>query len=185
MLYFFRTYPIKGSIMTKLTPEARALKFIMSRKTAILATRNASGQLWTSVAPFILYNRHFYIASNLIAQRTRDLLETSETCLMLCANEENARNLFALERFTLRCAAVLIAKHSSEWEAAIQIFYERFGKTFDVMAALPDFYLFRLDPLKHSDGIEHREHGRYVHGFARAYDILPYFVGSTHVKGTH
>lgn len=171
--------------MAKLTPEARALRFIASRKTVFLSTKNSSGRLWASSAPFVFCDKRFYVGGNYIAERTRNLLETGETCLMLRADEVDAPNLFALERFTLRSKALAVAEDSDEWNTVIPLFYGRFGKAFDFMKALPDFYLFRLDPLARSDGDECKEHGLYVHGFALAYDILPYFTGSVHVQGSH
>lgn len=170
--------------MAKLTPQARALQFIASRKTVFLATKNSSGELWASSAPFVLYQKRFYVGGNYIAERTRDLIETGEACLMFRASESDAPNLFALERFTLRARAIVV-EEEDEWNAVISLFYKKFGKAFDFMKGLPDFYLFRIEPLERKGGDRRKEHGLYVRGFAQAYDILPYFMGSAHVQGSH
>ncbi|OGZ10873.1 MAG: hypothetical protein A3D65_00165 [Candidatus Lloydbacteria bacterium RIFCSPHIGHO2_02_FULL_50_13] len=162
--------------MAKILPEERALKFIATRKTLFMATRNTKGVLWASYSPFVYHDGHFYVGINYIAQHTRDLLESNELCVFFREDEENAKNIYALERFAVNCLARVVHEASAEWHEVIRLFEGKFGAQFELARQLRDFYLFSLEPT---------DQGRYVRGFAQAFDVAADFGSSVHVQGNH
>lgn len=162
--------------VAKVEPEERAIKFIHTRSIVTLATKNKRGKVWGSCTPFVYHNGNFYVGVNYIAEHTKNMLESAGVCALFRADEGGSKNLYALERFTVRCRAVSVENDSLEWLEVIPLFEQKFGKQFDLARQLKDFFLIRLQPT---------EAGRYVRGFGLAYDVPPDFSGSTHVQGAH
>jgi putative heme iron utilization protein len=162
--------------MSKLLPEEHALKLIASRKTLNLATSNEKGEVWASYAPFVFYAGSFYLSIAYISRRTRDILATKKACVHIQANEDRSVNMFALERFEVFCDAVVIEKDSHEYGVVEKLFLQKFNPKHYNLAKFPDTYMVRLDP---------RDAGRYVKGFAQAFDVAPNFTSSEHVQGGH
>jgi putative heme iron utilization protein len=84
--------------------------------------------------------------------------------VLLAEDEATAANPLARRRLTLACLATPVARDGGEFAPLVAQFRARFGATIDLLAAMPDFQLFRLTP----------QIGRLVIGFGQAFELNPH-----------
>ena len=145
-----------------MSPNQQALTFIESRKTLYLSTSSKTGELETSVAPFVRYEGDFYIYVSELSQHTKNLLaqeKNTPVSALLCADEKETEQLFACERMRLQLKVKEVKRSSQQYQSVIQQFENAFGEVVQVLSSLPDFHLFQLRILN----------GSYVRGFGQAF----------------
>ncbi|MEH6652305.1 MAG: pyridoxamine 5'-phosphate oxidase family protein [Motiliproteus sp.] len=136
-----------------------------SFKTLLLSTLSATTSVpELSYAPFSCDQQgSFYIFVSDLAGHSQNLRKHPACSLMFIANEADSRNLFARQRLTYECRAELVAASDSCYQPQLELLQQQCGDVVKLLRSLPDFRLFRLQPIS----------GRYVIGFGKAYDIDP------------
>lgn len=129
-------------------------------RTLHLATLDADGLPAISYAPFVRdESGDFYIFVSRLAEHTRELLQQPQVAVMLIADEQDARQIFARTRASYRCEAVRVAREAKGYEQMLDAMQERFGEVMGLLRSLGDFVLIRLRP----------QAGRFVMGFGQAF----------------
>lgn len=146
----------------------RAREFVqlcVSRlRTVVLGTAGSDGEPAASVAATVLdASGAFIIYVSGLAMHTRHLLANPRASVLLVDDETDSPNPLARRRLTFACAVQVIPIGTDQHDAQRQALREKFGPTIDVVAALPDFKLLRLEPRQ----------GRAVIGFGAAFEIDP------------
>ena len=132
--------------------------------TVILGTTAADGTPDASIAAALLdADGAFVIFVSGLAAHTRHLRLNPRASVLLVAADTNGSNPFGRPRLTFACAAESIAVDTEKHGTYVSAFREKFGGTIDVLATLPDFQFFRLQP----------QSGRVVAGFGAAFNVDP------------
>ena len=135
---------------------------LSQRRSLVLATTNLDGSPLASYSPFIANEqRQFYIFTSQLAAHTRNLERTGQAGVMLIEDESEATQIFARRRVTFQCRVELVLRDSEQWEEVLAQYEARFGKMVGLLRSLPDFQLFKLQPLS----------GSLVLGFGQAYEL--------------
>lgn len=141
-------------------PEETLGQLLESAKTLQLATLDASGEPSISYAPFVRDDEgHFYIFISGLASHTQEVLQHPVVAVMVIADEQDARQIFARTRATYRCAAEVVAREMAIYPQILDAMEERFGNVVSLLRGLGDFVMFRLTP----------QSGRFVMGFGQAF----------------
>lgn len=139
-------------------------------QTLQLATNSASGAPHIGYTPFLLrtgqpQGREFYIFVSQLSAHTRDLLERPQASILIIADEQDSRQIYARVRVSFECDASVIEageRHSELLDA----FAQRHGKMIELLRQLPDFVLFRLVP----------RDGQFVMGFGKAFKLSGHYL---------
>ncbi len=133
-------------------------------RTVVLATVSADGEPEASVAGAVLGpNGTLVVYISGLAANTRNLRATGRASVLLAEDESAAAQPLARRRLTFACTAAPLARDTAEFPPLVAQFRTRFGATIDLLAAMPDFQLFRLTP----------QRGRLVVGFGQAFELEP------------
>ena len=136
--------------------------FVDGFQSLLLATVNAKGEPNASYAPFVRDEAGaFYIFVSGLSRHTANLRAHPGVSVLLIEEESQARQVFARQRLTYECEASAVPREEVIWEAMMARLRERFGDIIGVLAGLPDFVLFRLEPRS----------GSFVIGFGQAYRL--------------
>lgn len=140
--------------------------FIVQQKTLMLSTSNGENMPLASYTPYICDSHgDFYIFISDMAEHSKNIryaLENQQSIsIMLIADEQDSRNLFARKRLTYQCQVTFIAREESIWGERIELFQQRFGKIMQLLSQLGDFRLYCLKPGT----------GNFVLGFGKAYAL--------------
>lgn len=131
-------------------------------RNLVLATINAANEPLASQTPFVLdADNNFLILVSALAEHGRTLKNAVCVSVMLLPDEAGLANPFARERLIYRCNVQPVLRGSTQWQGGEKLLRQRFGKFVDTLLALPDFAMYRLQPVD----------GRYVAGFGAAYNI--------------
>ncbi|MGV6859065.1 MAG: HugZ family pyridoxamine 5'-phosphate oxidase [bacterium] len=142
--------------------QEEALAFCQTFKTVILSTTDHHDMPNASYAPYYRDTEgHFYIFISQLAQHTQNLISAPHASLLFIADEKDTQNLFARQRLTLQCSATILPPTQPSYEGILDELESRHGNMVTMLRSLPDFRLFQLTP----------EQGRYVRGFANAWDL--------------
>lgn len=160
---------MKASRKNTLTEESLCEEircFRQQQKTLILASQSPDNHPLASYAPFIEDDEgNFYLLLSGLASHSINLQnhqsEHTTLSILLIEDEQTARNLFARKRLNYTCQVTSWSKKHPQWQGKIAELQEKFGKTIEVLAALSDFKLYCLSPIK----------GQYVRGFGQAYEL--------------
>lgn len=136
-------------------------QFIGVFQSAMLATVNEKGEADASYAPVLQQDGRFYIFISELAQHTQNLLDTPTASILFIEAEEDASQLFARKRATLKVSARHLERSESEWEPLIDAMQAQLGDMISVLRNLADFHLFELTPSS----------ANFVKGFAQAYQL--------------
>lgn len=132
------------------------------QKTLSLATINEDGSPSVSQTPFAMDEQgNFLILVSRLAAHGRNLDGADKIDVMLVQEENDAGNPYARKRVNYQCDAKKIERDSAGFKPAVEIIHQRFGNFIDTLVGLPDFTVYRLDPIE----------GLYVGGFGAAYRI--------------
>jgi len=135
-------------------------KLLAEAQTLQLATLDAAGEPAISYAPFVRDAQgNFYIFVSQLASHTQDLLGHPHAAVMLVADEQDTRQIFARTRATYQCAVETVARDAVQFPQRLDAMQERFGEVVGLLRGLGDFVLFRLKP----------QSGRFVMGFGQAF----------------
>lgn len=149
-----------------MSPQQQCQDFLESRQSLLLSSQNASGELETSVTPFVLLEDRIYIFVSELARHTQNLLwltqlpadETHNISGLLVADETETEQMFARERLSFQFSVTEIDRDDEIYPQALQIFSQQFGEVVGVLQGL-DFHLFALKS----------QSGGYVRGFGQAF----------------
>jgi len=138
--------------------------FTKQFKSVVLATTSEIGEPQASYAPCVMDKaRNIYVFVSGLSAHTQNLTTTGKVSALFVQDESQTTQMFARQRLSYSCTAILLERDSELWQAIAQQFEARFGSIVELMIGLPDFRIFQLRP--HS--------GRFVLGFGAAYDIDP------------
>lgn len=142
------------------SPANQLLQLLTTQQTLQLATLDTNGNPAISYAPFFRDEiGNFYIFISGLASHTQDLLQHPAVAVMLIADEQDARQIFARTRVTYQCSAEVVTRDTPEATSLLDAMQARFGEVVGVLRGLGDFVLFRLKP----------QSGRFVMGFGQAF----------------
>lgn len=137
-------------------------RFLERRGALTLSTLTPQGWPDISTAPFVRDTRNrFYIYISALASHTANLHQNPDCSIMLIADEQEARNLFARERMILRCKAKPVAPEDERYSLMLDQLEQKHGNTVQMLRTLPDFTLIELSP----------QEGSYVVGFGKAFEL--------------
>ncbi len=144
-------------------PQTTFRTFLASRKSLVLATTSDGGEAHASTAPFVRDGADgaFYVMVSGLSAHTGHLARSARVGVLLVADESETTQLFARTRASFDCDVALIPRSDTTWNEVADKFAAQFGGIVGVLRDLQDFCIFRLAPTK----------GRFVMGFAKAYDV--------------
>ena len=132
--------------------------------TVLLGTAAADGTPDASITAALLdTDGAFVIYVSGLAAHTRHLRANPRASVLLTPAATSATHAFACPRLTFACVAAPVARGSALHDASLAAFREKFDETIAVLATLPDFQFFRLQP----------QSGRVVAGFGAAFNVDP------------
>ena len=140
------------------------LEFPEKLRSAMLSTVSADGSPQASYAPFLIdADKTLYIYVSGLSAHTANLKQTGRASVLLIEDEAETQEIFARRRLTYECVAAPLPRDTTQWQALIERFEQRFGNVIGLMKGLPDFQLFQLAP----------QAGQFVVGFGAAYRVNP------------
>ena len=142
---------------------SHALAEILEKSQSLqMATLDENGMPAISYAPFVRdHLGDFYIFISGLASHTQDLQRQPRVAILLMADEQATRQIFARTRVTYQCQASVVPREAPEYNAMLDALQARFGEVVGVLRGLADFILFRLSP----------QSGRFVVGFGQAFTL--------------
>jgi putative heme iron utilization protein len=136
--------------------------FISNIKTAIIGTIDKENRPFSSYAPYIYDNNHFYIYISDIATHAKNLHVRPYASLFFIEDESKSSNLFARKRISLQCESCVILRDSERFEEVLSLFSQKFDSSMvTTLKNMLDFNLFEL----------HVSGGEATFGFGEAYFI--------------
>jgi len=150
-------------------------ELIDGTKSVIMATLDADGNPVASYAPFVHLDGTFQIIVSYMAKHTRNLRDRKRVSVMFIEDESTVKQIYARDRLTLDCEAVLVEQGSEYWDRTVEELKNRHGKVVEVLTGMNDFIMFDLKPIK----------GSYVNGFGSAYSVNADLSINEHVRGAH
>jgi len=146
---------------------------LLSRFASLmLSTVNSKGEPLASFAPFVEKDGVFYIFVSLLADHTVNMLDNPMASVMLIANEQESKNIFARERAVVQVAIEEVEVQSAIANTVFELMEQSHGKTVKMLRTLSDFKLLQLTPIK----------GRYVVGFGKAFEWNVQKKTMTHIS---
>ena len=140
------------------------LEFPEKFRSAMLSTVSTDGSPQASYAPFLIdADKQLYIYVSGLSAHTANLKQTGRVSVLLIEDEAETQEIFARRRLTYGCIAAPLPRDTTQWQALIDRFEQRFGNVIGLMKGLPDFQLFQLTP----------QAGQFVVGFGAAYRVNP------------
>jgi putative heme iron utilization protein len=117
-----------------------------------------------SLLPFVLREDYgaAYVQASRLARHTRGLGAGARVGVLVHANDSPAADALQLPRLSVQATVTILDKATEEFASAAARFVERFPGA-DVTLQLGDFNLYELTFGR----------GRYVEGFARAFNVGP------------
>lgn len=143
----------------KMSVEERYKKFRNGRKTIVMSSLDEEGRPFSSVIPVVIIDGRYYVFISAIAEHYHHLTERPIVDIAFVADESETLNPFATERVRMRCTVERLVWQQEE--RVMTALKERFNRSLIEMLSSLDFELFQLQP----------QHGRYVFGFGKAYNI--------------
>lgn len=133
--------------------------FLAERKTVVISTTDENGAPFLSIVPFAIHEDSLYIYVSEIADHYAYLRDAEAACVLIHEGESESVNLFGIQRVRFDCTVTQCVEEGHD------TVFEKLGartnaKMVDLLRTL-DFHLFRLTP----------QQGRYVGGFAKAFDV--------------
>lgn len=130
-------------------------------RSLVMATVGENSMPRASYAPFVSDSGCFFVYLSRLSEHTRELIDNPVVSVLLIEDEAAASQIFARKRLTYSCRARSVAATESGYDPILERLTSRFGNVMVVLQSLPDFVLFRLEPVS----------GRFITGFGRAYEL--------------
>src|SRR5690606_12857916 len=150
-------------------------ELIGDAKSVILATLNEDGTPASSYAPFVQLDGGFQVLVSFMAKHTRNLRDRKRVSVMVIEDESAVKQIYARDRLTMDCQAVLVEKDSECFYRIVKALDVKHGNIVQMLSELDDVVLFDL----------HAMSGSYVNGFGSAYSVNADLTVNEHVKGAH
>lgn len=161
-------------LQNRLGPEIQEMK--QAVRTLVLSTVDSEGKPNVSYAPFVINNGEYQVLISSIARHARNLQEVPKVSLMLVDDESKSREIFARRRLTFDASSRLVDRDSEEWVSGIAALKARHGDLVEDLSQMLDFNLFSFKP----------EHGLFVKGFGKAFDVsVDDLVSFVHLEEGH
>lgn len=161
---------------TKIKPKVPTINDMLDQyNSLILATVNEDGTPLASYAPYGNLNGGFQVFVSFMSKHTKNLRDRKMVSVMMIEDESATKQIYARDRLTIECEAVLVEKEDAFYADVIAGLQAKHGKIVEVLAGLNDFVLFDLRPIK----------GNYVNGFGSAYTVNADLTVNEHVRGAH
>ncbi|RTE66310.1 heme utilization protein HutZ [Amphritea opalescens] len=149
----------KESLQAKIQEEVST--FINSRYSLQLATVGEHNEPYASYSPFAIGDDCLYVLLSEMAVHANNLQQNPTAAVMVIADEDTSKELFARQRVNYSIQADLLTHATEAWAEGINALANRHGDRINKLSQLDDFKLFKLKPTG----------GRYVKGFGRAYTL--------------
>src|SRR5690606_13039745 len=160
----------------KVKPKAPKIEELIGEsKSVILATLNEDGTPASSYAPFVQIDGGFQVLVSFMARHTRNLRDRKRVSVMVIQDESAVKQIYARDRLTMDCEAVVVDEKSEFYERAVNALEAKHGNIVKMLADLKDFILIDLQPIS----------GSYVNGFGSAYSVNADLTVNEHKKGAH
>ncbi len=130
-------------------------------RTLQLATVGDDGVPHCGYTPYISDKQEFIIYVSQLALHTRDMLSNGQASVMLIADEQDSKQIFARSRLSLQVRVAPINPSDDQYSALLDSYEAKHGKMVSLLRQLPDFVLMRLTPVS----------GQFVMGFGKAYRL--------------
>ena len=138
------------------------LDFISQFQSTTIGTLDEKGLPFSSYAPFVYDNHHFYIFISDIATHAKNLRRTSKASLLFIEDESKTANIFARKRISLQCTSSLVTRDDKRFEEVMKVFKSKFSdKMVGMLMGMQDFNLYELST----------DYGEATFGFGEAYNI--------------
>jgi len=141
------------------------LDFINSQKTLMISSLDKDGMPFISYSTFVIYDQKIYIYISPAADHYEFITKRPTIDIMIINDQSATDNLFARIRARFPCTAINIGNQAvtdtDNHEAIFDRFNDNYGTETMNMLRQMDLTLFELTPGQ----------GRYVAGFAAAYDL--------------
>lgn len=148
--------------MTENTQPEEVLRNLKaSMQSVLLSTVGEDGSPHSGYTPFVFDGKDIIIFVSRLSLHTRDLLGNAKVSAMLISDESNSEQIFARTRVSYQCEAIQIDATCAEHAVLLDQLQQTHGKIVGLLRGLPDFVLFRLQPVK----------GQFVMGFGQAYHL--------------
>ncbi|MGB3699174.1 MAG: pyridoxamine 5'-phosphate oxidase family protein [Gordonia sp. (in: high G+C Gram-positive bacteria)] len=133
--------------------------FLADRRTVVIATKDAAGEPFQSIAPFVAHDGALYVYVSEVAEHYVHLSRSETARVMMHGDESSAKNIFGVERASFVCDVQQVPEegHDAVFDAFAALTN---AKMVELLRGL-DFHLFRLTP----------RDGRYVVGFGKAFEV--------------
>ncbi|QOY55463.1 pyridoxamine 5'-phosphate oxidase family protein [Candidatus Sulfurimonas marisnigri] len=120
--------------------------FISNIKTAVIATIDSNNNPFSSYAPYIYDNNHFYIYISNIATHAKNIQANPNASLFFIEDESKTENLFARKRISLQCKSSIIQRDAERFEEVFALYNEKFDTSMvEMLKKMKDFNLFELE----------------------------------------
>ena len=145
----------------KVSPREALQQLRTNVQSAMLSTLGEDGNPHIGYTPFVFDGRDIIVFVSQLSLHTRDLLANGRVSAMLIDDEQASEQIFARTRVSYQCSALVIAYDDNAYASTLDSLQARHGKMIDLLRQLPDFVLFRLQPVA----------GQFVMGFGQAYHL--------------
>ncbi len=133
-----------------------------TRVAALATLRNDSPQVsMVAILPADDFSA-FYIHVSQLAQHTSDMMREKRVGLLIAETDDGRADPQTLGRVSLRAEAEMLQRGSAAYEEVKEKYIARFAQSAP-MFQLGDFSIWRINP----------KGGRFVAGFAKAFNITP------------
>lgn len=148
--------------MSEKIPPRQALEALrVNVQSAMLATLGEDGDPHIGYTPFVFDGRDIIVFVSQLSRHTRDLLANGRVSVMLIDDEQCSSEIYARTRVSYLCQARAVDRNDQTHTPTLDLLEARHGKMIGLLRQLPDFVLFRLQPLS----------GQFVMGFGQAYRL--------------
>ncbi|WP_108061034.1 HugZ family pyridoxamine 5'-phosphate oxidase [Poseidonibacter lekithochrous] len=137
-------------------------EFIQDFQSLTLSTNDKQNNPFSSYAPFVKDNNHYYVFISDMAKHTHNLRENKNCSLFFIEDEKECSNIFARKRAMIQCESIEFEKETNEESNILELFENKFDKKMvDMLKAMKDFHIFQFKPF----------YGEATFGFGKAYNL--------------
>lgn len=144
------------------SPEQACAQLLQTMQTLQISTVGNDGVPYCGYTPYLFQQPcSFYIFISQLAVHTRDIQANGQASIMVIQDEAATDQIFARTRVSYRCQCHWLAPDAADYDSVLDQYQSRHGKMVGLLRQLPDFQLFRLQPIS----------GQFVMGFGKAFRL--------------